>query len=292
MQNINEIYAQIFRKEISLKEGVKRIIAYIYNEPALFGLAHIDPDLKSDIIVRLLEKMPRYIANYSSTKAFFSTYIVTIILNLLKSEYRDLYRKKAHESSIMYYLSEKNMTGSDVLEDSAYSDEQYDSYTFPVNKKEGKKQGLKPKHMLILALKACYYLNESQIHRLAKMTGYTEDEILHYKSELEKSIQKRIKYSEEIQYRLNNSYMLKNRCFLQLMSLPPDSVLFDYVTKRHMHYKQSWYKGLRMYSHACFVRPTNKEIARVLNMKQHQVYQALRYIRELADKTKVSGCLT
>jgi len=83
---MNEIYESITEKKISLCEGVRRIITLIYLNPQLFGLMNIDADLRSNIMVKLLENLPVYIANYSNARAFFSTYMSAIILNLLKSE--------------------------------------------------------------------------------------------------------------------------------------------------------------------------------------------------------------
>ena len=68
---MNGIYEAITEKKISLCEGVRRIITFIYLNPQLFGLLNIDADLRSDIMVKLLENLPVYIANYSNTRAFF-----------------------------------------------------------------------------------------------------------------------------------------------------------------------------------------------------------------------------
>ena len=105
-------------------------------------------------------------------------------------------------------------------------------------------------------------------------------------------MKKRLEQYAELKQRLNSSYMLKNRCFLQLMTLPPDSALFKRVTKNYMFYTHSWKNRLRLYGQAGRLRPTNVEIAKVLNMKLYQVYQALRYMREAArgGERKGAGC--
>ena len=281
MENINEIYACISRKEIPLDEGARKIVACVYNTPALFGLSYIDPDFKSDIILKLLERMPKYIANYSDSKSVFSTYLISVISNLLKTGYRERFRQRAHESSIMYYLNETGAFSPALLADSGANSGVYTASGTESDGEGGCKK-LKPKYILILALKACRYLDENQIRRVAKLTGRSESEIAGYKYRLEKSMQKRLEQYEELKQRLNSSYMLKNRCFLQLMTLPPDSALFKRVSKTYMFYTQSWKNRLRLYSQAGRLRPTNVEIAKVLNMKLYQVYQALRYMRESA----------
>ena len=284
MENINEIYARISRNEIPLDDGARKIVAWIYNNPALFGLSYIDSDFKSDIILKLLERMPKYIANYSDSKSVFSTYLITVISNLLKTGYREQFRQKAHESSIMYYLNETGAFLPAVLADSSAPWESSGTYAAfsAENESEGGCKKLKPKHILILALKACRYLDEKQIRRIAQLTGHSESDIAGYKYRLEKSMQKRLEQYEELKQRLNSSYMLKNRCFLQLMTLPPDSALFKRIAKNYTFYTQSWKNRLRLYAQAGRLRPTNVEIAKVLNMKLYQVYQALRYMREAA----------
>ena len=282
MENINEIYARISRNEIPLDEGARKIVACIYNNSSLFGLSYIDPDFKSDIILKLLERMPKYIANYSDSKSVFSTYLVTVISNLLKTGYRERFRQRAHESSIMYYLHETGAFSPAILADSGADWESAGTAVAAASDTKGRCKKLKPKHILILALKACRYLDENQIRRVAQLTGRSESEIAAYKYRLEQSMKKRLEQYEELKQRLNSSYMLKNRCFLQLMTLPPDSALFKRVAKTHMFYTHSWKNRLRLYGQAGRLRPTNVEIAKVLNMKLYQVYQALRYMRESA----------
>ncbi|WP_428769793.1 hypothetical protein V1L52_11455 [Treponema sp. HNW] len=296
IKEMNGIYNAIVQKRISLDEGVRQMIIYIYVHPRVFGLVHIDPDVKSNIIVKLLECLPTYIANYSNTKAFFSTYICSIVLNLLKSEYKEFYRQRAHESSIVYYLSEKYQADeecslreglyADAVEDSGVS---YlnDSYTGTSYKKTAAEKKLNSTHMLILALKACYFLTESQICRLSKMTGYTEEEIYEYKRKLEHCMQQRLKRYKENQYRLNNYYMMKNRCFLQLMTMPPESALFNKLSKLYGYYTQSWRTKLRLSHRRGRLRPTNDEIARVLHIQAYQVSHALRYVRFVGKKYSV-----
>lgn len=292
MENINEIYARISRNEIPLDEGARKIVACIYNNSSLFGLSYIDSDFKSDIILKLLERMPKYIANYSDSKSVFSTYLVTVISNLLKTGYRERFRQRAHESSIMYYLHETGAFSPAFLADSGAGWENADTAVTAESDTEANCKKLKPKHILILALKACRYLDENQICRVAHLTGRSASEIATYKYRLEQSMKKRLEQYEELKQRLNSSYMLKNRCFLQLMTLPPDSALFKRVTKNYMFYTHSWKNRLRLYGQAGRLRPTNVEIAKVLNMKLYQVYQALRYMREAArgGERKEVGC--
>lgn len=289
---MNGIYDEIINKKIPWDEGIKRMIGYIYENPQLFGLQHIDADLKSNIIVKLLERLPIYIANYSSSRAFFSTYMNSIILNLIKSQYREFYRKKAHESSILYYLEKEKQTAAesaadegytaDTLEDSGTETAEgiYAGYRYRKNA-SGK---LTATHILILALKACYFLTDTQIRRLSEITGYTETEIYEYKRKLEEAMQKRLKRYKEIQYRLNNSYMMKNRCFLQLMTMPPDSALFNKLSKTYGYYTQSWHSKLRLSHSAGRLRPTNDEIADVLHLQAHQIAHALRYVRSIGKQ--------
>lgn len=295
IREMNGIYDAITEKRISLYEGVRRMITYIYLHPALFGLVHIDDDLKSNIIVKLFESLPTYIANYSNSRAFFSTYLSSIVMNLLKSEYRNFYRQKAHEASIVYYLYENERLGEHVLSDEGLSADTledsglscgkgiYAGYRY---KKNPKKRKLNSTHMLILALKACYFLTEAQVCRLSKITGYTEEEIYEYKRKLEKAMQERLKRYKENRYRLNSSYMMKNRCFLQLMSMPPDSAFFNKLSRIYGYYTQSWRTKLRLSRRPGLLRPTNNEIADVLHLQAYQVSHALRYIRSVGKDGK------
>ena len=285
---INEIYGRILHGRVSLDAGIREILVYIYTHPQIFGLAHVESDLKNTVMLQLVECLPKCVANYSKSKAFFSTYVTAIILNMVKKEYGKLYRQQAHEASVVRYVRENEHTYTPDFDD-GYAQTAEDSgfygqprlYTASDVRTKRNFKKLKPIHMLILALKSCHYLNDMHIRHLAHFTGCTAEEIFDYKQKLEAGMQKRLKRYKDNQYRLNNSYMLKNRCFLQLMSLPPDSPLIHRVMKHYDHYTQNWKKRIQRLRAAGMLRPTNDEIARVLNMQTHQVYSALRYIRSL-----------
>lgn len=280
-ERINEIYNDILCKRISLENATHQIILCIYAFPQSFFSKGINPDVQSAVIIKLFEKLPRSIERYVYSKSMFSTYLMQIISNLVKSEYRKLYRKSAHEKSIVYYLSEKENQSDD---DSVFDNHEIYACTTHSVKNQNKHQ---TKHsdsvrLLILALKACHFLSEEHIQILSRITGYTEHAIFVYIQALESSLQKRINRRYKLVHRINHSYMMKNRCSVQLLNINPHSPLFYRMSKAYNYYEKIWKHALHLYSMYPPLKPTNKEIAKVLNLTNSQVTYALYRIQNKA----------
>lgn len=280
-KKVNEIYGQILSNHVSIEKGSKEIIECIFLAPAKFGLHFMKPDQQSEFILFLLVNMPHYIKNYSISRAQFSTYLTSIIINMKKTWYRQYYRKSAQEQSIQYYCTNEEL----ILEDSANATQYCGSY----DKKEFREDSAchkqsYPLRLLILALKACYYLTPEHIRILAKKTGYSEDTIYHYKYNLEQLMQKKIERHTINEHKVNSAFIKKNRCLIELMNLHPETSLAHRVRKSYAYYAYLWNRKVKKYTEAPHVRPTNSDIGQVLHIKQHQVYQALRQIKKENEK--------
>lgn len=279
-KKVNEIYRDIISEKISLDEGSKQIIECVFLESSKFGLHFMQPDQKSEFILFLLSHMPQYVKNYSVSRAQFSTYLTAIINNMRKSWYRQYYRSNAHNQSIQYYCTTEEL----IIEDSENSSQYASAYDI-----KGKKANISPVathnkayplRLLILSLKACYYLTPEHIQLIAKKTGYSEDAIHQYKHDLEKLMHKKIERHKTSEHKINSAFIQKNRCFIELMNLQPESPLAQRVKKAHSHYTYMWHRKIKQYNACPHIRPTNEEIGQVLHMKQHQVYQALHQIKK------------
>lgn len=279
-KKVNEIYSEILSKKISIQDGSKQIIECVFLAPSKFGLHFMKPDQKSDFIVFLLTHMPRYIENYSISRAQFSTYLMAIILNMKKSWYRQYYRNTAQEQSLQNYCTSEEL----IIEDSENCSRYLSGYVQKPAKKYEirgiKQKKAYPLRLLILSLKACYYLTPEYINLIAKKTGYTEEDIHQYKHDLEELMQKKIERHKINEHRINSAFIKKNRCLIELMTLQPESPLAQRVKKAHSHYTYMWQRKIKQYNDCPRVRPTNEEIGQVLNMKQHQIYQALHQIKK------------
>ena len=277
-EKINKIYNDILFKRISLESGTQQIILCIYDFPQNFFSKEINPDVKSAVIIRLFEMLPQSIERYIYSKSMFSTYLDQIISNLVKSEYKKLYRKAAHEKSILYYLTEKE---NQYADDSVFENHGYYYGTNSVKKQTNAKQSDSVR-LLILALKACHFLDEEHIQILSRITGYAEKDIFVYVQALERSLQKRINRRYELMHRINHSYMMKNRCSVQLLNVNPHSPLFYRISKAYNYYQKIWKHALYLYDMYPPLKPTNKEIAKVLNLTNSQVTYALYRIQNKA----------
>lgn len=285
-KNVNEIYSDILNKKISIEDGSKKIIECVFLASSRFGLHFMKADQKSEFILFLLTNMPRYISNYTISRAQFSTYLTSIIINMRKSWYRQYYRNNAHEKSIQYYCTSEEL----IIEDSENCSKYLSEYKLKNNNENvtsiiAHNKGY-PLRLLILALKSCYYLTPEYIHLIAKKTGYSEKSIHKYKHDLEQLMHTKIERHKISEHKINSAFIKKNRCRIELMTLQPESTLAHRVRKAHSYYTYAWHQKIKQYSESPYVRPTNVEIGQVLHMKQHQVYQALCQIKKQYAETR------
>ncbi|MFI3257689.1 MAG: hypothetical protein R3Y36_05265 [Spirochaetales bacterium] len=276
-KDVNEIYRHITEKTVSLEDGIKHIAECIFLAPQKFGFYYIDRDLRSEFMLYLLENLPNYIKNYCEGRAKFSTYMSAIINNVKKSWYRQYCRHFAYEASIQaHYINEEL-----ILQDT-------EPCAYYLNQHDFKTEGRKPLkcsrteslRLLILGLKSCYYLTPEHIAVLSEKTGYSQEQIYRYKFNLETLMQQRIDKNKCAEEKINTAYMKKNRCFIELARVQAGSPLAVRIQKSHAYYTDKWKQKRKNLSSGRPLRPTNDEISRVLDMQQHQIYQALLQIKK------------
>ncbi len=269
-ENVDDIYGLLKCNTISLDNASKKLFERIYLKPTSFGIFYMTEDDRSDYMLFLFDKLPRIIENYSEKMSTFTTYIITCVKNLKKTWYRRYYRKCAQNVSITQYCKHDY---------TLFVGEQDEEYTTEVNDYDicNNKDKFK---LLVLGLKSCYFLTDLHISMLSKKTGICIDTICEYKHYLDATIEKKVTRYEKEKEKINKAFIQKNRCSYELSCINNDSSMGQHVLKSQKYYTRVWQRGI--HDNACIkrLRPSNKEISKVLNVYEHTVYHALRDLKK------------
>ncbi|MCR5496204.1 MAG: hypothetical protein K6F15_11280 [Treponema sp.] len=89
-ENLNEVAKSVCEGKITPQQGLDLILKDIMNFPLSYGLTKYDDELKSDLVLRLLERGPSFFIRYKGEIGEFSTYLKSLI----KYQIREIYRLK------------------------------------------------------------------------------------------------------------------------------------------------------------------------------------------------------
>ena len=272
--DLDKMYESYEKGELNLKEFIDKIIEAIFLEPHRFGIGKLDSDLKSEFIVYLLEKLQTYIIRYSKKLSIFSSYIISLIYNLKKAWIREFYHKQAHKQSINYYIGAEEPKYVLAEHDYAYNEEAK-AHKQHINFSDKDKLII-----LLLALKSFYYLEDSHISHVSKVTGIPINDIHELIHNLSLLCEKRRIINTKKREKLNSSFIKKNRFSLELMNIDRDSSLAYNLNRSYVFHAKQWKNNLKLYNEAPAVKPSNANIAELLQIKECKVYHILKDSKE------------
>ncbi len=265
-KTLNEVYQCIKENRLSLEEGSKKIIEHIYSNPLRFGLVQMSEDERSDFILYLFEHFNNIIMNYSENMSAFSTYIINVVKKKKCAWYRNCFRARAKQESVkQYYINEepKVFCEDPILYCNNVKNERLYNH----------KEALA---ILVIALKSSYYLTPYHISVLSQKTGYSEKTLCELKERIEQCIQKKIDLCTSTYEKISSSYIKKNSCYYELMRVEKNSCISERLKERHITYTLNWKRHLINYKKKSLIRPSNSQIAEVLNLKEHVVSRIIR----------------
>ncbi len=274
--DVCEIYESVVSGEKSLEEGCRKIVEVIFKNPRKFGISDMQEDDQSEFVLYLLLHIQKTVLNYTSGLSSFSTYIIGCIQMLRFAWYRDYYHKKARQESVkQYYIKEEAKL---VCEDEI-------AYETNVYHKSSNNQlnTTQIQVLLILALKSCYYLTPYHIRILASKTGCSEAEIYKMKEFLESSLQGKIKRNTIMKNKINTAYINKNRCAYELMCVKEGGTISERLKTKQDLYSYRWKKYIHDLHNFPKVKPSNEQIAELLNLKVHVVYRILHELKNVNE---------
>ncbi|HZK19581.1 MAG TPA: hypothetical protein VFC68_02520 [Treponemataceae bacterium] len=281
-----------------------KIVELVFKNPYYFQIAHLQDDLKSTLIILLYDSLLSILTKYNEEYGSFITYLAATIKGLKTRCFREYYRKQATERTAYDYCRNAfpELPKYDPLE-SILSDASAIDY-LPKNKKHRsrtdehhkpatQKQRGKYTHLnsseklLVITLKAAHFLSPQLINKIAVYTKRSTQELEEMCIEINKSLEpRRLKYSEKMQ-KINNSFLLKNRCSIELEYQYKDSFTYQNRLKAYNFHTKRWNNMIIHKPKPSYLCPTNKQIADLLNITEDQVHYVLHTYGKETDSQKL-----
>ncbi len=268
------VYDGVQKGIITKEEGQKRLLKIIFLNQNEFYLNQFNDDTRSEILLYILEHISTYLTIQFETNDGFYYYLVRVILNQAKDSFRYFFRQKASDASIEYYITSHEPESllsedsfSEILENDREATQQCKVKKIRVSAKQ---------QILVIACKSSYFLTDSIISKVSLLTGKDMVELHSIFANLKKSISTRAELYNYRLERINIEYMLKNRSFLELQRLTPNTARYERIQKSYEFHLKRWKTSVKSKKDISYLCPTNKEISQILGIPPHQVYDILR----------------
>ncbi|WP_210120924.1 hypothetical protein [Treponema parvum] len=128
------------------------------------------------------------------------------------------------------------------------------------------------KKMIIIALKACYYIHDEQLSELSAVCGCAQDFLEEKLRSLRDSLYKKAEIRENFIRRRDNAYFFHKKYAIEIQKLENGSPLQEEAYKKYLHHTACWKLKNRMLRNNRYkVCPSNKMIADMIGISERQV---------------------
>ena len=270
---------------ITQKEAVNHIGSFVIRNYPVFGLQKFDEDFRQDVILWLLEHGEYLVQNYDPEIGDFFTFLFCYVKTLINTKKRRLAVNSLCEKVI-------NEEMKKLVDDKAqkynkinysYIDMPKAPYSYKPIPADVLKQTLHEmaaespdKKLLVLALKSSYYLDDTQIEKIASICKINKDYFYETVQLCKDSIQRRIERREKFLDRRNAAYYHHRRYKKLIEQLNQTDIqnkdLLAKINNKAIRFSKRWDKMNNMFEDGLLkLRPTSKTVAELLGICERQV---------------------
>lgn len=289
IKQVNTLYKKIKDGKLAMDIGVEKILNCIYKTPQYFNIPIENEDQTSELFLELFLKLPYFIESCNHNKSTFTTYLVAIISNMRKAYFKNKYKTEIEKQALYCYHDDVLCVSEESNYEYAEKITELDNYFYENKNQEIKNSKQENRCLLILGLKACYFLTPAYIKKLSIKTGYSENDIYYYKEKLEQTMRRRIKKRQKTEEVLTIAFIRKNAYLHELNTANKNSTAYQNALRLYNYHQRVWEKNVERYNTGVQLRPTDDQIADVLNIPPHIVHYALQSVKRKYKKLHYSS---
>ncbi len=266
---------------------VSGLAEYLYLNMDRYRLEWIDEDRRSDFFSWFYPKFGGLIDKFDPGKASFGTYLYWNVRMSWKSFIRSSFSNQARErvleaeerTRLTLQDSEWRDPDSWVTETKDYSG-RYEPSDQPVqaNGLSPKQREIRSRKILLLACKSSAFLEDRDIVRVARETGYGEANLRQKVEELKKACKERTLLVDRSRERVNALYFRIQRCLYEMRYLDPGSSRYDDL-RRECGVCRKRLDAAKRQAARHFRSPSNRLLARILGIPRGTVDSTLASAR-------------
>lgn len=295
IKDLNEIPDAISSGKLTEKEAVNEIAIFVSENYPIFGLHKYDEDFRSEILTQILEHSDTIFPLYDPKLGDFFSYFFCFMKNLIRTRIKKLSKHSLQEAvaiqeSILEYdqkIEEYMNTEKQFCKKLDKQKKEIDFMEIEKNFKETEKDD---KTLLVLALKASYYLTDEQIQRICKLYSLNEENFYNYIQYCKEQMNNKIEKRKTVEERRNSAYFRHRRYKLESEKTDDEEsnkIIKNMILEKENKQRSNW-KNIneRLEKGYLYLRPTNKVIAELLGICERQVSYYINYAKKLDEKKK------
>lgn len=281
VSDINSLPANLESRKIKLKAAVNILWQHIYENPAFYLLTDLEEDLKSDFLLSVVPKFPKYFEEYNKQKTFyFSCYVRNLLFYEKKSFIRILAKKNACELCRTAGFEEEYEENCDKYRNLEPENAVPELTDFNICDIFSKIKNEKQKEMakdtvLYLLMKCCNSISDKHIKAASKLLEMDEGKLFNLIESVREKSEKRVSSTEKIIDRRNKYYFYKKRYKLELEKVSEDTSAYQQIRSKYDRQLSIWQNSIFCLSEKHSPTPTNASIAKVLEKDERTVSRYL-----------------
>lgn len=258
-----------YGKENEGNLDARKILFFVYLNYDKFNLGYLQEDFRYDFIFSLYPVFQRIAKDFTPNKASLTTYLNYII----KKQKNTFIRKNLSKSYLDGFCN--NFYYQDTYEDFmvASPDEKYciTNEIYGENKEFGKK-------LVLLALRSSFYLTESHIEKLSKISGISKELLYEYTEKLNETNRKKIERCKRQIESINKSFAKKNALEKEFSYLNENHTKYEQTKKSKSFQTKKWQNNTQE-NKKPVIYTSIKEITKLLNIPYESYKKEINSIK-------------
>lgn len=295
LTNLNLLPELVASGKITRDEGIKLLASFVCNNYPIFGLHKYDEDFRSEIFLKVLEKGSKVIDTFNPANGEFFTFTYCFVRSLIqentKRQAKNIIKEKiSFEQSVESYVN----TNPEITEASfSILHNGKIPYSYKKVSLEALQKGIKDnklekydRSILVLALKASFYLNDSQIIKLSRIYEIDLDLLYDLIQFFRDEVFQKYNTKQKLVERRNSAYFLHKKYITQLSILDskehePHNFEREDIEKRNAYQVHNLNALNKKFDEGyLYLRPQTKMVAEVLGICERQVNYYLHCLRK------------
>lgn len=294
-QTINSIPSLIRDRKLTTQDALNLLAVEFLKNPRLFLEEYPEEELKSELILKILQKGTFVLERYKEGYGIFSAYFTSFVRFQYKTILRQKKAQKLSEATYVFLQKTDYEAKLDLYENQEYyrKNVAYSPITSPkqnesneykdfLDKNDISLKNLK-KTILILTMKYINYINLDLLDEIAIFCDYPQERLRTISINLLKILNKKRSNREILEEKRDKAFFLKRKYQLEIDFLKANNL--NYLQKEYLLQRQTKFwndKMEQLRKKTSLITPTNKEIAEQLNLKEriisYYIKNATKYI--------------
>ncbi len=281
-----EIVQSAQNNQITFQKASKEILIIIYKNTKRFKLGGLTPDEQSNFLIFIYPRLENILRKYDKKGSPFIVYLYRSIEILKFSWFKIKQQKIFYENClnpeiINNYYEEESLNATREL---TFSFSKFKSNVINITKGKSKTQSNSiRKAILVLTLKSCYFIDNTDIARISEFCRYNPLQLENDIIELKQTLQDKEKTISLYKKRRDRAYFYHIKYGNQLKNYQKNSVEYKKAFQKYSKHTALWKKKTYRLQNKMHLSPKNSDIAKVLGICERQVGYYIAYAKKMSE---------